>query len=232
MACRWILYQVIMSYVYRAPSKFSSCDARKLEVVLVSYKFTDISHCAFIFIHYLPCLPPGYGLTWCLYIHISRFYGKIQKTTGHYSDLIMGAIASQITSLTIFYSTVYSDADQRKHQSSTSLAFVRGIHRGPVNSPHKWPVTRKMFPFDDVAWCDTIFSNSFHDAFNGYTRCKWAPIDDVSIQINSIQFNATNFIIHILVIVIMVNIQVKVKIDIQKWKLHSRMLLKIKNKTI
>ena len=59
-------------------------------------------------------------------------------------------IASQITSLTIVYSTVYSDADQRIHQSSASLAFVRGIHRGPVNSPHKWPVTRKMFPFDDV----------------------------------------------------------------------------------
>ena len=62
----------------------------------------------------------------------------------------MSAIASQITSLTIVYSTVYSDADQRKHQSSASLAFVRGIHRGPVNSPHKGPVTRKMFPFDDV----------------------------------------------------------------------------------
>ena len=62
----------------------------------------------------------------------------------------MGPIASQITSLTIVYSTVYSDTDQRKHQSSASLAFVRAIHRGPVNSPHKWPVTRKMFPFDDV----------------------------------------------------------------------------------
>ena len=68
----------------------------------------------------------------------------------HYDDVIMNAIASQITSLTIVYSIVYSDADQRKHQSSASLAFVRGIHRGPVNSPHKWPVTRKMFPFDDV----------------------------------------------------------------------------------
>ena len=62
----------------------------------------------------------------------------------------MGAVASQITSLTIVYSTVYSDADQRNHQSSASLAFVRGIYRGPVNSPHKWPVTRKIFPFDDV----------------------------------------------------------------------------------
>ena len=62
----------------------------------------------------------------------------------------MGAIASQITSLTIVYSTVYSGADQNKHQSSALLAFVWGIHRGPVNSPHKWPVTRKKFPFDDV----------------------------------------------------------------------------------
>ena len=68
----------------------------------------------------------------------------------HYDDVIMGAIASQITSLTIVYSAVYSDADQRKHQSSAPLAFVWGIHRGPVNSLHKWPVTRKMLPFDDV----------------------------------------------------------------------------------
>ena len=62
----------------------------------------------------------------------------------------MGSMASQITSLTIVYLAIYSGSDQRKHQSSTSLAFVWGIHRGPVNSPHKWPVTRKMFPFDDV----------------------------------------------------------------------------------
>ena len=70
-------------------------------------------------------------------------YSLHRRHNGH-------TIASQITSLTIVYSTVYSDADQRKYQSSASLAFVRGIHRGPVNSPHKWPVTRKMFPFDDV----------------------------------------------------------------------------------
>ena len=62
----------------------------------------------------------------------------------------MGAMASQITSLTIVYLTVYSGADERKHQSPASLAIVRGIHRRPVNSPHKWPVTPKMFPFDDV----------------------------------------------------------------------------------
>ena len=67
----------------------------------------------------------------------------------HYSDVIMDAMVSQITSLTTVYATVYSGADQRKHLRSASLAFVRGIHRWPVNSPHKWPVTRKFFPFDD-----------------------------------------------------------------------------------
>ena len=68
----------------------------------------------------------------------------------HYDDVIMTMLASQITSLTVVYSIVYSCVNQRKHQSSASLAFVREIHRGPVNFPHKWPVTRKMFPFDDV----------------------------------------------------------------------------------
>ena len=75
----------------------------------------------------------------------------------HYCDAIMGTVASQITSLMIVYTTVYSDADQSKHHSSASLAFVWGIHRGPVNSPHKWPVTRKMFPFDDVIMENTKY---------------------------------------------------------------------------
>ena len=72
------------------------------------------------------------------------------RSAHHYSDVIMGAIASQITSLTIVYLIVYSDADQRKHQSSPSLAFVWGINRWPMNFPHKGPVTRKIYPFDDV----------------------------------------------------------------------------------
>ena len=68
----------------------------------------------------------------------------------HDNDVIIGAMASQITRLPTIYSTVYSGTDQGKHQSSTSLAFVRGIHRSQVNSPHKGPVTRKIFPYDDV----------------------------------------------------------------------------------
>ena len=71
----------------------------------------------------------------------------------NYNGVIMGAIASQITNLTIVYSTVHSGADQRKDQSSWLLVtglFMRGIHRGPVDSPHKLPVLRKMFPFHDV----------------------------------------------------------------------------------
>ena len=83
-------------------------------------------------------------------VKIEKFYAVLDICITHYNDVIMDAMASQITSLIIVYSIVYSGTDKRKHQSSTSLAFVRGIHRWPVNSPHKRPVTRKMFPFDDV----------------------------------------------------------------------------------
>ena len=83
------------------------------------------------------------------YLSLSIYY--IYIYVYHHSDVVMGATASQITSLTTVYSTVYSGADQRKYQSSASLAFVRGIHRWLVNSPHKWPVTRIMFPFEDVS---------------------------------------------------------------------------------
>ena len=80
----------------------------------------------------------------------------------HFTDVIMSAMAFQITSLTIVYSTVYLGADKRKHQSSTSLAFVRGIHRWPLNSPHKGAATRKMVPFDDVIM----------EFYSGFSRVK------------------------------------------------------------
>ena len=85
------------------------------------------------------------------------------KQLPHYGDVIIGTMGSHITCPTIVYSTVYSGADQRKHQSSASLAFVRGIHRRPVNSLHKCPVTRKMLPFDDIIM--------------GYWRLTWIPCE-------------------------------------------------------
>ena len=91
--------------------------------------------------------------------------GTIPK---HYNGVIMGAMVPQITSLTIVYSTVYLGADQRKHQNSASLAFVRGIHRWLVNSPHKWPVTLTRFPLDDVKMkIHTVFPDSPHVYFMG-----------------------------------------------------------------
>ena len=90
----------------------------------------------------------------------------------------MGAIASQITNLAIVYSTVYSDTDQRKHQSSVSLAFVWGIHRGPVNSPHKWSLTRKMFPFGNVIMCQE----------------DWVIIDDVPVRHQAITWSNTDLL--------------------------------------
>ena len=102
----------------------------------------------------------------------------------HYNDIIMNTMASQITSLAIVYSTVYSSADQRKHQSSASLAIVRGIHRWPVSSLRKGQVTRKMFPFDDVImlalesqelpWCqlyDNLWRCKLALCHQSFSRC-------------------------------------------------------------
>ena len=74
----------------------------------------------------------------------------------HYSDVIMGAMASQITSRTIVDSTVYSGADQRKNQSSASLAFVRGIHRWPANSPHNGQQRGKCFLLMTSSWLNSF----------------------------------------------------------------------------
>ena len=93
----------------------------------------------------------------------------------HYSDVIMGAMVSQITSLTIVCLTVYSGVDQRKHQSSASPAFVWGIHRSRMNSPRIWPVTWKMLPFDDVimASCSRCVQPSLCPPFLSVWLSPW-----------------------------------------------------------
>ena len=78
-------------------------------------------------------------------------------------------MASQITGVFMICSTVGSDTDQRKHQSSASLAFVWGIHRWPVNSAHKRPITRKMYPFNDVIM--TLILQCLHRGFSSVTHC-------------------------------------------------------------
>ena len=101
----------------------------------------------------------------------------------------MGTVASQITSLTIVYSNVYSGADQRKHQSSASLTFVRGIHRGPVNSPHKGPVTRKMFPCDDVIRIGSFHWNLVGCIPSGYVlRYPRSTLDVVALLVSAVCF--------------------------------------------
>ena len=110
----------------------------------------------------------------------------------------MSAMASQITSLNIVYLTVYSGADQRKQQSSASLAFVREIHRWPVNSPHKGPVTLKMFPFDDVIM---LLNKGNSDLFHFQcmrstyiTTCwRWFPW---RWYVSGVQFTTTRWLEH------------------------------------
>ena len=115
-------------------------------------------------------------------------------------------MASQITSLAIVYSTVYSGANQRKHQSSASLAFGRETHWWPTNSPHKWQVTRTMFPFDDVImWTDFIRSIIFpvfqNNKITGYLynitstvarwHCSWAAVTPDKYERDSKYLNPT-----------------------------------------
>ena len=71
----------------------------------------------------------------------------------------MSAMASQINGISVVCWTVCSGSDQRKHQSSVSLAFVMGIPRWPVDSPPKGPVTQKMFPYDDVIMMPLLTCN-------------------------------------------------------------------------
>ena len=97
-----------------------------------------------------------------------RCSGAHYHISSHYSDVIIGAMASQITTVSIVYSPVCSGTDQRNHQSSASLAFVGGIHRGPVNSPHKSPVTRKIFPFDDVIMSSQYWISVLHHIVSSF----------------------------------------------------------------
>ena len=96
----------------------------------------------------------------------------------------MNAMASQITGVSVVHSTVCPGADQIKHQSSASLAFVRGIHRSPVNSPHKCPVTRKMIPFDVVIMRTHVVSFSVTGQSSGNLPffSKWWRYDKKSCR--------------------------------------------------
>ena len=85
--------------------------------------------------------------------------GKVKRpewtNNKHHSDVIMGTMASQITSLTIVYNNRLERRRSKKTSKLRVTGLCEGIHRWPVNSPHKGPVTRKMFPFDDVIMITT-----------------------------------------------------------------------------
>ena len=112
----------------------------------------------------------------------------------HYNDVIMSTMASQITDFSIVYLTACSCPDQWKYQSSASLAFVRGIRRWPGNFPHKGPVTRKIFPFDDVIMCERDWASLLWTRLvmseckknHLYQRFKW-------IILHTIYFNVSRY---------------------------------------
>ena len=93
----------------------------------------------------------------------------------------MTTMASQITSLTVVYSTVYSDADKKQTSKLCVTGLSVGNSPGPVNSPHKGPVTQKMFPFEDVI----MWRGYEHHLVYETHRAKFV---DVSVQL----MNASN----------------------------------------
>ena len=104
----------------------------------------------------------GFITLWLVWHYTNRELHRVVRWPKfHYSDVIMSTMAPQITGVLIVCSNVCSGAGQRKYQSSAPRAFVGGIHRWPLDSPHKGPVTRKMFPFDDVIMNISIL-NSWH----------------------------------------------------------------------
>ena len=103
-------------------------------------------------------------------------------TAIHYSDVIMGVMGSQITSLTIVYSTVYSGADQRKHQSSASLAFMQGNHRWQNTDIHVSLPVKKLLGIwvhglHELTGADNIFIT-----IRNTTRPYIHPNYDISIE--------------------------------------------------
>ena len=115
-------------------------------------------------------------LSWQIYkswIYLCVSHHSTDLTDTHYNDVIMSAMTYQITSLTIVYSTVYLDADQRKHQSSASLVFVRGINRWPVNSSQKGPVSRKIIPFGDVIMTLNNICRTDGNRIPGNEKINW-----------------------------------------------------------
>ena len=158
-----ILYWLHVLHLYIAEIMHTACNYNDVIMSAMTSQITGVS---------IICSSVGSGADQRKH----QSSASLAFVPGHYIDVIMTTMASQITSLAVVYSTVFSDADQRKHQSSASLAFVWGIHRDrwiprtkaqlrekcfhlmtssrihrwPVNSQHKRPVTRKMFPFDDI----------------------------------------------------------------------------------
>ena len=110
----------------------------------------------------------------------------------HYTDVIMSAMACQITGISLAYWTVYSDENQRKRQSSASLALLRGIHRWPVNSQHKRPVTLKMFPLDDVITNDFLYYWLFIILQGWCPKCRKFPFVFTSCWVDLSWSNCTS----------------------------------------
>ena len=145
----------------------------------------------------------------CLKVHASQTFWRNCKA--HHPSKGLGEVPITMTSRGaswclksaawwLFTQPFIQGTDQRKHQSSTSLAFVHGIHWWLVNSPHKGSITRKMFPYDEVImhhgnWCCCYWRQEFmfHDFCEGsvcntmWCNAKWLPFCRLSVLVHLLE---------------------------------------------
>ena len=107
--------------------------------------------------------------TWCRFADCWFIISEVHKT--HYSDVMMNPMASLTTGVSIASSAVCSGTN--KKNIKVLRYWPLWIHRWPVNSPYKWPVMRKMFPFDDVIMHSLTLSQWSSSGFPVAIQCAW-----------------------------------------------------------
>ena len=145
------LTQMTQHYVTNLGQHFSTQPRRHNTTLQILVHISEIIVIIFHFVDGLSLISNCSSVSFLkiyVYMHVNLVFWVYnglgsRKAAWHYVNVIMSVMVSQIPHVSIVCPTIYSGADQRKHQSATSLAFVRENHWWLVDSPHKGPVMCK-----------------------------------------------------------------------------------------
>ena len=151
---------------------WTECSFHGISILLSAWKLHAVLICFVFFVVIASIRGSDRFALWDKYVVVIKPL-RWHWMVWHYTDVIMTTMASQITSLTVVYSTVYSDADQRKHQSSASLAFVWGIHRDRWIPRTKGQLRGKCFHLMTSPWgkWPPQHKTTRHETWGYFLRC-------------------------------------------------------------